>query len=165
MFLFTLIFVYVNLIKVTSKNPFCVDFEQKFRRTKKAGEARLCALRGDLTQLGKFLPEGVFRGSLNSFIFFPKGDTLMKAVLTVVGKDTVGILAKVSGECAKYNVNINDVSQTIQQEMFCMIMMCDITNISIDFGAFSDNMSKIGKEMNMAIHVMHEDIFNSMHRI
>ena len=89
----------------------------------------------------------------------------MRAVLTVVGKDTVGILAKVSGECAKYNVNINEVSQTVQQEMFCMIMMCDITNINTDFGAFSDDMSKIGKEMNMAIHVMHEDIFNSMHRI
>jgi len=89
----------------------------------------------------------------------------MRAVLTVVGKDTVGILAKVSGECAKYNVNINDVSQTIQQELFVMIMMCDITDINTDFGAFSDAMKKIGKEMNMVIHVMHEDIFNSMHRI
>jgi len=89
----------------------------------------------------------------------------MKAVLTVVGKDTVGILAKVSGECAKYNVNINDVSQTIQQELFVMIMMCDITDINTDFGDFSDAMKKIGKEMNMVIHVMHEDIFNSMHRI
>lgn len=89
----------------------------------------------------------------------------MRAVLTVVGKDTVGILARVSSMCAKYNVNISDVSQTILQDMFCMIMMCDISNINIDFNDFVDNMQELGKSLNMSIHVMHEDIFNSMHRI
>lgn len=89
----------------------------------------------------------------------------MRAVITVVGKDTVGILAKVSGGCAEYNVNVSEVSQTILQDMFCMIMMCDISNISVDFGSFADKMAGLGKDMGLSIHVMHEDIFNSMHRI
>ena len=89
----------------------------------------------------------------------------MKAVLTVVGKDTVGILAKVSGECAKYNVNILEVSQSILQEMFCMIMVGDIDKLNVQFGEFSDAMSELGASINMSINVMHEDIFNSMHRI
>ncbi len=89
----------------------------------------------------------------------------MKVVLTVVGKDAVGILAKVSTECAKYSVNILEVSQSILQEMFCMIMVGDIDKLSIPFGEFSDEMAKLGNEMNMSIHCMHEDLFNSMHRI
>ena len=89
----------------------------------------------------------------------------MKAVLTVVGKDAVGILAKVSTECAKYNVNILDVSQSILQDMFCMIMIGDVDKINVPFGDFSDAMSKLGKEIGMDVHVMHEDLFNSMHRI
>ena len=89
----------------------------------------------------------------------------MKAVLTVVGKDAVGILAKVSTECAKYNVNILDVTQSILQDMFCMIMIGDVDKLNVPFGEFSDAMSKMGDEINMSIRVMHEDLFNSMHRI
>lgn len=89
----------------------------------------------------------------------------MKAVLTVVGKDAVGILAKVSSECAKYNVNILEVSQTILQEMFCMIMVGDVDGLNVPFGEFSDAMSDMGNKINMSIHVMHEDLFNSMHKI
>ena len=89
----------------------------------------------------------------------------MKAVVSVIGKDSVGILAKVSAKCAEYNVNINDVTQTILQGTFTMIMMTDTTNCSVEFSDFSDEMSKLGNEMGMTIHVMHEDIFNSMHRI
>lgn len=89
----------------------------------------------------------------------------MKAVLTVVGKDAVGILAKVSSECAKFNVNILEVSQTILQEMFCMIMVGDVDRLNVPFGEFSDAMSDMGEKINMSIHVMHEDLFNSMHRI
>lgn len=89
----------------------------------------------------------------------------MKAVVTVVGKDNIGILAKVSGKCAEFDVNILEVSQTILQDTFCMIMMCDITRLNCDFGIFSDAMSNLGKQMSMSIHTMHEDIFNSMHNI
>ena len=89
----------------------------------------------------------------------------MRAVITVVGKDTVGILAKVSDICAKSNINITEVSQTIMEDMFCMIMMADISKSNVEFTAFADELSKYGEENNLSIHAMHEDIFNSMHRI
>ena len=89
----------------------------------------------------------------------------MRAVLTVVGKDTVGILAKVSAKCANYNVNISEVTQTVLQDLFCMIMMCDIENINKPFSEFADILTELGKEMNLSVTVMHENIFNSMHTI
>lgn len=89
----------------------------------------------------------------------------MKAVITVIGKDMVGILAKVSNICADSNVNILDVSQSVLQDMFCMIMMADTSKCNVEFSKFSDTLSKYGEENGLAIHVMHEDIFNSMHRI
>ncbi len=89
----------------------------------------------------------------------------MRAVITVVGKDTVGILAKVSNFCADNSVNVVDVSQTILQDMFCMIMLVDTAKMEVAFTDFSDKLKKYGEELNLKIHVMHEDIFNSMHRI
>lgn len=89
----------------------------------------------------------------------------MRAVITVIGKDMVGILAKVSTICAENNVNITEVTQSILQDMFCMIMMADISECSIPFADFSDILSKYGNENGLSIHVMNEDIFNSMHRI
>lgn len=89
----------------------------------------------------------------------------MKAVITVIGKDMVGILAKVSGICAGKNVNVLEVSQSILQEMFAMIMLVDISAMSCDFATLSDELDALGKEMGLSIHTMHEDIFNSMHKI
>ena len=89
----------------------------------------------------------------------------MKAVITVIGKDTVGILAKVTGICAQDNVNVMDVTQTIMQDLFAMTMLADISKLQGDFGAFSDKLKALGESMNLQIHVMHEDIFNSMHQI
>ncbi len=89
----------------------------------------------------------------------------MRAIITVVGKDMVGILAKVSCVCAESNVNVIEVTQSILQDMFCMIMLVDCEKCSVDFTEFSDKVTKIGEEMPLSIHVMHEEIFNSMHRI
>ncbi|MCL1822582.1 MAG: ACT domain-containing protein [Oscillospiraceae bacterium] len=89
----------------------------------------------------------------------------MRAVITVIGKDTVGILAKVTGICAEANVNVMDVTQTIVQDLFAMTMLTDISGLQGEFGAFSDKLTNLGTSMNLQIHVMHEDIFNSMHRI
>lgn len=89
----------------------------------------------------------------------------MKAVISVLGKDNTGILAKISGECANINANILEVSQNIMQDMFVMIMMIDIDNISVDFKEFVDHMAIVGEKNQLKIHVMHEDIFNSMHKI
>lgn len=89
----------------------------------------------------------------------------MKIVISVIGKDCVGILAGVSNKCAEHNVNIIDVSQSVLQDMFCMIMICDISKINTDFNSFSDILAKYGDTLGLSIHTMHEDIFNSMHKI
>lgn len=89
----------------------------------------------------------------------------MRAVITVIGKDMVGILANVSTACAKAGMNVIEVTQSILQDMFAMIMMVEFTSHSIPFGEFSEMMKKLGEENGLSIHVMHEDIFDSMHRI
>ncbi len=89
----------------------------------------------------------------------------MKAVITVVGKDMVGILAKVSGKCAEYNANVIEVTQSVLQDMFAMVMLVDISALSVDMADFADKLAKEGEAMGLSIHAMHEDIFNSMHRI
>ena len=89
----------------------------------------------------------------------------MRAVVTVVGRDMVGILAKVAGECAKVNANVIEVNQSVLQDMFAMIMLIEIGELSCKLDVFSENMEALGNEMGLKIHVMHEDIFNSMHRV
>ena len=90
---------------------------------------------------------------------------MKKTVITVIGKDTVGITAKVSAMCAQYNVNIIDITQSVLQDMFVMVMLTDISELNCSFKDFSANMENLGKELNLEIRAMHEDIFNSMHRI
>lgn len=89
----------------------------------------------------------------------------MKAVVTVIGKDKVGIIAMASQECAKYGANIIDISQTVMKEYFAMIMLVELDGLTVDFRGFSDAMKAAGKDAGVEISVMHEDIFNSMHRI
>ncbi|MGF6907616.1 ACT domain-containing protein [Fusobacterium sp. PH5-44] len=89
----------------------------------------------------------------------------MNAILSVIGKDTVGILATVSNECVKYNANITDVSQSVIGDFFAMIMVVNLDKLNVEFTKFVDAMKVSGKEKNLEIHVMHEDIFNSMHKI
>lgn len=89
----------------------------------------------------------------------------MRAVVSVIGKDMVGILAKVSGVCCEYNVNVIDVTQTVLQDVFAMTMLVDVSACTIEFSDFSAKMKKLGEDMGLSIRVMHEDIFNSMHRI
>ena len=89
----------------------------------------------------------------------------MKAVITVTGKDSVGIIAKVSTECAKYDANIVDISQSVLNEYFAMIMIVDIERATIPFSSFVDVMAELGSNEGLVIHTMHEDIFNSMHKI
>lgn len=89
----------------------------------------------------------------------------MRAVLTVIGKDTVGILAKVSAICSENNANVMDVTQTVMQDLFAMTMLIDIKELKIGFADFAQMLKNTGSQMGLQIHVMHEDIFNSMHRI
>ena len=83
----------------------------------------------------------------------------MNAVVSVIGKDRVGILARVATECAQANVNVVEVTQTLLQDTFAMTM------IAMKLSEFAQHMDNVGKEMGLVIHVMHEDIFNSMHKI
>ena len=89
----------------------------------------------------------------------------MNAVISVVGKDCVGILAYVSNKCQDTNANIIEVSQTILKDYFAMIMVCNVDNINKSFVEFVDELENEGKTRGLEIHVMHEDIFNSMHKI
>ncbi|NLC97365.1 MAG: ACT domain-containing protein [Erysipelotrichaceae bacterium] len=89
----------------------------------------------------------------------------MKAIISVVGKDRPGIMAMVSTECSKNDVNIVDVSQTVLQGMFTMIMICEINKNKEGFKDFVTHMEDEGLKEGLSIHVMHEDIFNAMHKI
>ncbi|MBQ9083813.1 MAG: ACT domain-containing protein [Clostridia bacterium] len=89
----------------------------------------------------------------------------MRAVVTVVGKDCVGILASVSAVCSECGVNITDVTQSILRDMFVMIMMVELADRSALLADFSGRLQKMGKDKGLRIQVMHEDIFNTMHRI
>lgn len=89
----------------------------------------------------------------------------MKAVITVTGKDSVGIIADVAGVCAKYGANIMDITQTVLSEYFAMIMLASIDTLNIGFSDFVDVLSALGKEKGLDIHTMHEDIFNTMHHV
>lgn len=89
----------------------------------------------------------------------------MKAVVTVTGKDKVGIIAMASAECAKYGANILDISQSVLKEYFAMIMLVELDGLKTDFRTFASEFEKVGKESSVDIRVMHEDIFNSMHKI
>lgn len=88
-----------------------------------------------------------------------------KAVITVIGKDTVGILAKVTALCSESEANIIEVTQSVLDDMFAMIMLADISAINEDFTSLSGKLRVLGDNMNLKIHVIHEDVFNSMHRI
>ncbi len=89
----------------------------------------------------------------------------MKTVVSVIGKDAVGIIAKVSAVCLECNANIVDITQSVLQDMFVMVMLTEIENLNCSFSEFSDKMKAIGTEKALDIRVMHEDIFNSMHKI
>ena len=89
----------------------------------------------------------------------------MKAVITVTGKDTVGIIADVAGVCAQHGANILDITQSVLGEYFAMIMLADISGMTVVFSKFVDTLDALGKSRGLVIQTMHEDIFNTMHHI
>ena len=89
----------------------------------------------------------------------------MKAVVTVMGIDKTGIIAKVSTCLSDFNINILDINQTIMQNIFTMIMLVDIKDATNDFANISQKLENLGAELGVEIRIQHEDIFNSMHKI
>jgi ACT domain-containing protein len=89
----------------------------------------------------------------------------LRAIVTVIGKDRVGIIARVCTLLSGQNVNILDISQTILQEYFTMTMLVDTSKCSVSFDALAELLSKLGEEMELSIRIQHEEIFEAMHRI
>ena len=90
---------------------------------------------------------------------------MTKAIITVIGQDTVGIIARICTYLAEQKINILDISQTIVQGYFNMMMVTDTSASKKDTGALADGLSALGDEIGVVIHCQHEDIFNVMHRI
>ncbi len=88
-----------------------------------------------------------------------------KVIITVSGQDKVGIVASVAQKLAVNNVNIEDIKQTIMQDNFVMIMLCDIKNLSVSFKEFKDDIQKLEAELSMEIWVQKKEIFDRMHTI
>lgn len=89
----------------------------------------------------------------------------MKAIVTVIGKDRVGITASVCSLLAQHNINILDITQTVLQEFFTMVMLVDTSACQQSIGEMSDLLEQAGKEQDLSIRIQREDIFNAMHRI
>lgn len=89
----------------------------------------------------------------------------MKAIVTVIGKDRVGITAAVCSLLAQHNINILDITQTVLQEYFTMVMLVDTAACAASIGEMSDLLEQAGQEQGLSIRIQREDIFNAMHRI
>ncbi len=89
----------------------------------------------------------------------------MRAVVTVVGKDKTGIIARVSSFLSEKGVNILDISQTIMEEYFAMIMLVDLSGAKEELASLADECREMGEKIGMSIRMQHEDIFNAMHNI
>ena len=89
----------------------------------------------------------------------------MIAVITVIGKDMVGIIARISDVLWKHEINVLDITQSILSDLFVMVMLADISKSKVDFPKLVEQLNGLGDELGLKIHIMHEDVFNSMHRI
>jgi ACT domain-containing protein len=89
----------------------------------------------------------------------------MNAIITVVGTDHVGIIARISAFLAERNINIEDISQTILKGNFVMVMMVDLSQGSVSLEKIKEELGEIGKAMTVSISIMHEQVFSAMHRI
>ena len=89
----------------------------------------------------------------------------MKAIVTVVGQDRVGIIAAVCAKLAEFNVNVLDISQTVMQGCFTMMMVTEISGCTLSLGELAKEMEALGAKMDLSISVQREDIFQAMHRI
>ena len=89
----------------------------------------------------------------------------MKAIVTVVGKDRVGIIAEVCTDLAKYNVNVLDISQTVMQGYFTMMMVVEVAESNLPLAEVAQKLEEKGKEMGLSIRLQREEIFQAMHRV
>ena len=89
----------------------------------------------------------------------------MKAVITVTGRDSVGIISRVSALCTEHNANIVEITQSVLSEYFAMIMLVEIDALNLPFADFADELAEMGRANALDIRAMHEDIFDTMHHV
>ena len=89
----------------------------------------------------------------------------MRAVITVIGRDKIGILSEFSGVCAANGVNVLEVSQSVLQDLFAMTMLVDVTALTVDFTRFGDLLKEAGRELRMEVHLIREDLFEAMYQV
>ena len=89
----------------------------------------------------------------------------MRAFITVIGRDTVGVIARISTVCSELNINIQDVTQSILQEMFCMIMLVDLSKCTVSHEELRSRFAQAGAELGMQENVTRQEVFDAMHKI
>jgi ACT domain-containing protein len=89
----------------------------------------------------------------------------MKAVITVIGKDKIGIIAGVTSVLSQNNINILDINQTILQDYFTMALVADLSAMQITFKELQEQLKNVGEKIGLSVRIQHEDIFNAMHKI
>jgi ACT domain-containing protein len=89
----------------------------------------------------------------------------MHAIITVIGKDTVGIIAGVSSVLSRNHINVRDISQSVLKEYFAMVMLVDLSSASTTFADIQKQLEAAGQSMGISIRIQHEDVFEAMHRI
>lgn len=94
-----------------------------------------------------------------------KGATYMKAVISVIGKDTVGIIARVSDVLSAHHINILDITQSVLGDLFAMITLVDITTSNVEFASLKQELEAMGEGMGLDIHCMHASVFDTMHKV
>ena len=89
----------------------------------------------------------------------------MRAFITVIGRDTVGVIARISTVCSELNINIQDVTQSILQEMFCMIMLVDLSKCTVSHEELRSRFAQAGAELGMQVNVTRQEVFDAMHKV
>lgn len=89
----------------------------------------------------------------------------MRAFITVIGRDAVGVIARISTVCSELNINIQDVTQSILQEMFCMIMLVDLSKCTVSHEELRSRFAQAGAELGMQVNVTRQEVFDAMHKI
>lgn len=89
----------------------------------------------------------------------------MKAIVTVIGKDRVGIVAGVSKKLSDLNINISDISQTIMEGYFTMMVMCDLSNSELEFSQVKEELAAVGEELEIKVRIQRQEIFDAMHTL
>jgi ACT domain-containing protein len=114
---------------------------------------------------GQGAEEEIFPRLLARFFVYLREEKDMKAIVTVIGEDQVGIIADVTTTLAKQQVNVLDISQTIMQQFFTMMMLVDVSHAVISFEDVQKELKAVGEKMNVSIQIQNEEIYHAMHRL